>query len=83
MYQIYHCIILSCITIKDHTASHGAGLPLSDCVQAGPQHGRGQEGSGAGLPGMAVSTKLGPEKEEKISRDKSSRIHEGEVSDDC
>ena len=49
-----------CITIKDHTASHGAGLPLSDCVQAGPQHGRGQEGSGAGLPGLAVSTKLGP-----------------------
>ena len=40
--------------LKDHTASHGAGLPLGDCVQAGPQHGRGPEGSGAGLPGLAV-----------------------------
>ena len=42
--------------IKDHTASHGAGLPLGDCVQAGAQHGRGPEGSGAGLPGLAVPT---------------------------
>ena len=54
---------------QDHTASHGAGLPLSDGVQTGPQHGRGAEGPGAGLPGLAVPAKLSPEEKEEISRD--------------
>ena len=64
---------------QDHTASHGAGLPLSDGVQAGPQHGRSAEGPGAGLPDLAGPANISPEEKEEISRDKSSRIPEGEV----